>query len=88
MTKVNEDEDDEQLFVPSINNSNHYADSVEYEDERSLKTNESDDITLISLWSEDSNGHLFAGKPITAKNLIKRPINESSGDDTTKNVIE
>ena len=80
MKKVNEDEDDDLLFGPSINNSNHYADSVEYEDDRSLKTNENDDITMISLWSEDEKGHLFSGKPITAKNLIKRPINESSGD--------
>ena len=43
---------------------------------------------MISLWSEDSKGHLFAGKPITAKNVIKRPINEDSGDYKNNNAIE
>ena len=53
MSKVNEDEDDEQLFGPSQNNLKHYANAVEYKDDRNLNANENDDITMISLWSED-----------------------------------
>ena len=38
---------------------------------------EEDEITLISLWSEDTiEGNLFAGKPFVAKNVIKRSISD------------
>ena len=87
MSKVNEDDSDDQLFGVSQTALKHYANAVEYEDYRNLER-DSNDVTLISLWSEDPKGHLFAGKPITAKKLIKRPINESSGDETTNNAIK
>ena len=88
MSKKNVDEDDDQLFGPSLTALKHYAKAVVYEDYRNQFTNENDDITMISLWTEDQKGHLFSGKPITAKNVIKRPINEDSGDFKTNNVIE
>ena len=53
MSKVNVDEDDDQLFGPSQTPLKHYAKAVEYEDYRNQSTNENDDITMISFWSED-----------------------------------
>ena len=40
-----------------------------------------DDITLISLWSEDTKeGTLYSGKPFVAKNVIKRTISDANDD--------
>ena len=48
-----------------------------------------DDITLISLWSEDSiEGHLFSGKPFVAKNVIKRSISDVNDDFTKHKAID
>ena len=48
-----------------------------------------DDITLISLWSEDNKeGQLYSGKPFIAKNVIKRSISDVNDDLTTFKAID